>query len=100
MTYKPVLFAALLKHHGQLGPAEIPPKRDWTYRQVQWLAHSPGARAATCPPRTRSTRWACCAWRWPADASRHSPTAMCAKPCFAMSGVAVPMQRTPAACTP
>jgi 2-hydroxychromene-2-carboxylate isomerase len=42
VTYKPVLFAALLKHHGQLGPAEIPAKRDWTYRQVQWLAHSKG----------------------------------------------------------
>lgn len=42
VTYKPILFAALLKHHGQLGPAEIAPKRDWTYRQVQWLAHSQG----------------------------------------------------------
>jgi 2-hydroxychromene-2-carboxylate isomerase len=42
VTYKPMLFAALLKHHGQLGPAEIPAKRDWTYRQVQWLAHSKG----------------------------------------------------------
>lgn len=39
VTHKPVLFAALLKHHGQLGPAEIAPKRDWTYRQVAWLAH-------------------------------------------------------------
>lgn len=39
---KPVLFAALLKHHGQLGPAEIPAKRDWTYRQVQWLGHTLG----------------------------------------------------------
>ena len=42
VNYKPLLFAALLKHHGQLGPAEIPAKRDWTYRQVQWLAHSKG----------------------------------------------------------
>jgi len=42
VTYKPILFSALLKHHGQLGPAEIMPKRDWTYRQVQWLAHSLG----------------------------------------------------------
>ena len=42
VTYKPILFAALLKHHGQLGPAEIAPKRDWTYRQVLWLAHSHG----------------------------------------------------------
>ncbi|MDP3653274.1 MAG: 2-hydroxychromene-2-carboxylate isomerase [Rhodoferax sp.] len=42
VTYKPILFAALLKHHGQLGPAEIPSKRDWTYRQVLWLAHTHG----------------------------------------------------------
>jgi len=41
-SYKPVLFAALLKHHGQLGPAEIDGKRDWTFRQVQWLARSSG----------------------------------------------------------
>jgi hypothetical protein len=39
---KPVLFGAMLKHHGQLGPAEIPAKRDWTYRQVQWLARQQG----------------------------------------------------------
>lgn len=38
VTHKPLLFAALLQHHGQLGPAEIPAKRDWTYRQVLWLA--------------------------------------------------------------
>lgn len=42
VDYKPVLFAGLLKHHGQLGPAEIAGKRDWTYRQVLWLAHSHG----------------------------------------------------------
>lgn len=40
--YRPILFAGLLKAHGQLGPAEIAPKRDWTYRQVQWLAHAHG----------------------------------------------------------
>lgn len=38
VRYRPVLFAALLHRHGQLGPAEIAPKRDWTYRQVAWLA--------------------------------------------------------------
>lgn len=38
VTYKPVLFAAFLKQHGQLGPAEIPGKRAWTYRQVLWQA--------------------------------------------------------------
>lgn len=42
VSYRPVLFAGMLKHHGQLGPAEIAPKRDWTYRQVLWLAHSLG----------------------------------------------------------
>jgi 2-hydroxychromene-2-carboxylate isomerase len=42
VTYKPILFAALLKHHGQLGPAEMPGKRDWTYRQVLWHAHNQG----------------------------------------------------------
>lgn len=42
VVHKPLLFAALLKHHGQLGPAEMPSKRDWTYRQVLWLAHQQG----------------------------------------------------------
>jgi 2-hydroxychromene-2-carboxylate isomerase len=42
VVYKPVLFAAMLKHHGQLGPAEIPAKRDWTYRQVLWQAKQQG----------------------------------------------------------
>jgi 2-hydroxychromene-2-carboxylate isomerase len=37
VEYRPVLFAGLLKHWGQLGPAEIGPKRDWIYRRVQWL---------------------------------------------------------------
>jgi len=38
VRYEPILFAGLLKHHGQLGPAEIASKREWTYRQVLWLA--------------------------------------------------------------
>ena len=42
VTYKPVLFAAMLQHHKQLGPAEIKPKRDWTYRHVAWLAQRNG----------------------------------------------------------
>ncbi len=44
VSYRPVLFAGLLKHHGQLGPAEIAGKRAWTYRQVQWLARQHGIR--------------------------------------------------------
>lgn len=42
VAYQPVLFGAMLSHHGQLGPAEIGPKRVWTYRQVAWLAHRDG----------------------------------------------------------
>jgi 2-hydroxychromene-2-carboxylate isomerase len=42
VSYKPVLFAGLLKHHGQLGPVEIASKRDWTYRQALWLARENG----------------------------------------------------------
>jgi 2-hydroxychromene-2-carboxylate isomerase len=35
---RPVLFAGLLEHWGQLGPAEIAPKRVFTYRYVVWQA--------------------------------------------------------------
>jgi 2-hydroxychromene-2-carboxylate isomerase len=42
VTYKPVLFAAMLNHYGQLGPAEIAPKRTWTYRQMLWLSREHG----------------------------------------------------------
>jgi 2-hydroxychromene-2-carboxylate isomerase len=47
VTYQPVLFAGVLKHHGQLGPAESPPKREWTYRQIQWLANQLGIEMKT-----------------------------------------------------
>ncbi|MGB7301748.1 MAG: DsbA family protein [Burkholderiaceae bacterium] len=35
----PVLFAGLLNHFGNIGPAELAPKRQWTFEQVAWLAH-------------------------------------------------------------
>ena len=38
ISLKPVLFAGLLNHHGQKGPAEIPAKRRWTYRWCTWWA--------------------------------------------------------------
>ena len=38
IEFKPVLFAALLNHWGQKGPAEIPSKRRFTYRDVLWIA--------------------------------------------------------------
>jgi 2-hydroxychromene-2-carboxylate isomerase len=42
VDYRPLLFAGLLGHWGQLGPAEIEPKRAWTFRQVAWQAHQLG----------------------------------------------------------
>lgn len=42
VTYRPILFAGLLKHWGQKGPAEIEPKRAWTFRHVHWLAAQHG----------------------------------------------------------
>lgn len=46
---RPIVFAAVLGHHGQLGPAEIPGKREFTYHMVQWLADSSGV-ALRFPP--------------------------------------------------
>jgi 2-hydroxychromene-2-carboxylate isomerase len=38
----PIVFGAILAQHGQLGPAEIPGKREFTYRFVQWQADRAG----------------------------------------------------------
>ena len=38
----PVVFGGLLAHWGQLGPAEISPKRKFVYRFFQWKADSLG----------------------------------------------------------
>ncbi|WP_439549422.1 2-hydroxychromene-2-carboxylate isomerase [Falsiroseomonas sp.] len=46
VTLKPIVLGAVLAHWGQLGPAEIAPKRRQTYRQVQFL----GGRALRFPP--------------------------------------------------
>jgi 2-hydroxychromene-2-carboxylate isomerase len=42
VEYRPVLFAAMLQHWGHKGPAEIDPKRAWTFRHIAWLAHLHG----------------------------------------------------------
>jgi len=42
-----VLFAGLLAHWGQKGPAEIEPKRAWTFREVAWQAHVLGIECTT-----------------------------------------------------
>ena len=47
VDYQPILFAGLLKQWGQKGPAEIEPKRAWTFRQIAWSAHQLGIPIAT-----------------------------------------------------
>ena len=42
IEYRPVLFAGLLNHWGQKGPAELPTKRRYTYRWSHWWAHRMG----------------------------------------------------------
>lgn len=49
LEFEPVLFAGLLKAHGQKGPAEIPAKREHTFRDVMRLAAAQGL-AFTGPP--------------------------------------------------
>jgi 2-hydroxychromene-2-carboxylate isomerase len=43
ITPVPIAFGAVLHHLGNLGPAEIPAKRRFTYRQVLWQAQQQGA---------------------------------------------------------
>jgi 2-hydroxychromene-2-carboxylate isomerase len=49
VNYKPILFAGLLKYWDNKGPAEIPPKRTWTFEHCAWLAHKHGI-PMTMPP--------------------------------------------------
>jgi 2-hydroxychromene-2-carboxylate isomerase len=42
ITPMPVAFGAILRQTGTLGPAEIPGKREFTYRFVQWQAARAG----------------------------------------------------------
>lgn len=47
VEYRPILFAGLLKHWGQKGPAEMEPKRAWTFRHTHWLAAQQGTPMQT-----------------------------------------------------
>lgn len=42
VEYRPILLGAVFKQLGHLGPAEIEPKRVWTYRHVLWLGRELG----------------------------------------------------------
>jgi len=46
----PVLFAGLLDAHGTKGPAEVPAKRDYTFRDAYRKAHRLGLPALLPPP--------------------------------------------------
>ena len=50
VTYRPILFAGLLNHWGQLGPAEIPAKKNHTFLLTQWRAQQLGL-PFKAPPR-------------------------------------------------
>ncbi len=49
IAFKPVVFAGLLKHWGHKGPAEIPGKRIFVFRQCKWWADR-NAVPFTMPP--------------------------------------------------
>lgn len=42
ITPVPIVFAAILAAHGHKGPAEIPGKREFTYRHVLWQSRQEG----------------------------------------------------------
>jgi 2-hydroxychromene-2-carboxylate isomerase len=44
ITPVPIVFGAILKHQGNLGPAEIAGKRAFTYRIARWQAEQAGIR--------------------------------------------------------
>ena len=49
ITPVPAVFGAILQHWGQLGPAEVPPKRRFVYRFFQWNSDRLGI-PFTMPP--------------------------------------------------
>jgi len=49
ITPVPIVFGAVLQHCGNIGPAETPGKREFTYRFVQWQAQRSGI-ALRFPP--------------------------------------------------
>ena len=88
------LFAALLKANDHKGPAEIEPKRAWTFRQIHWLAHRAGiadrhaGRAPVNPIALARLAWA----------ARRRPRRRAARPArtiCATSGAAAPMPSRP-----
>ena len=50
LVAEPILFAALLNAHGQKGPAEIPAKRAYTFKDAYRKAHAAGLGRLVPPP--------------------------------------------------
>lgn len=50
VTPVPVLFAALLSHHGTKGPAEVPAKRAYVFKDANRKAHAFGLSPVVPPP--------------------------------------------------
>ena len=42
VEYRPLLFAGVLKHWGQMAPVDLAPKRAWLLRQCKWIAAQDG----------------------------------------------------------
>ena len=78
----PIVFGAVLARNGQLGPAEIPGKREFTYRFVQWQADRSGIplRFPPAHPLVRSPRCACASPRAATGPPRSSGTRSSARP--------------------
>ena len=92
VAYRPIVFAALLKAFAHKGPAEIEPKRAWTFRQVHWLAHRHGIAIET-PRSIRSIRSPFRAWPGPPLPKARRRAATCATRSSSMSGAAAPTPR-------
>ncbi len=73
VAYRPIVFAALLKAFDHKGPAEIEPKRAWTFRQVHWLAHRAGIAIET-PERHPFNPIALSRLAWAAAAESATPS--------------------------
>ena len=72
VAYRPIVFAALLKAFAHKGPAEIEPKRAWTFRQVHWLAHRAGIALDT-PARHPFNSLLLSRLAWAAAPAGHTP---------------------------
>jgi len=53
VVLRPIVLAAVLAARGQKGPAEIPGKREFTYRHVLWQARREGVTLRFPPARRK-----------------------------------------------